>query len=470
MTCRECGARGPRMPVAVPARIQPLEDQTQLLRTVINESPDIVMLKNWEGQFLLANQTLARLYNTTPEEMVGKSDEDFNPNQEQVDFYRRNVQEIMRLGKPMLVYESSTDAVSGEKRFYQSLKKPLKAPDGSDRILIIAHDITELKKANRLIEEKEQRYAYAMDAADVGLWDWDIETNTVTHNARWCDILGLDDNMHQHPMDQLAPLIFEEDRAAMFQRVNDALNGNGLYRSEHRMVTRHGKFVWIYDRGRVMERNAEGKPTRMLGTISDITARKVMEQKLEHASQALSSTNEKLELLVTERTLALRKANQELQEMATKDPLTGVGNRLRLNMWLKSLPGETSLSIIMIDIDRFKRINDLFGHKQGDKTLQVVASTLDDSIGQKDLLIRWGGEEFLILRPDANHHEAFEFAELVRVQIGSHDMLLPNKENVTLSMGVAACTVADFNIGMSMADKALYQAKKSGRNRTISYI
>ncbi|MFG1491419.1 PAS domain-containing protein, partial [Oceanospirillum sp. HFRX-1_2] len=249
-------------------------------------------MKNFEGDFLLCNESLARLYGSTPKEMVGKSDADFNPNKDQVAFYKQNIQQVMRSGKLQIVEEASTDADTGEVRYFQSIKKPLKGPDGRDRILVIAHDITELKHAHRLIEEKERRYAYAMAAAGEGIWDWDIPGKRVQHNRKWCDLLGLDSSHTSHDISVLSGLIHPEDHDAMMAALNQALAGDGIYSHEHRMVRASGDIFWGYDRGRVVEWDESGQPVRMVGSITDITDRKHAEQKLAVAKAELEKSNQ----------------------------------------------------------------------------------------------------------------------------------------------------------------------------------
>ncbi|SEG54701.1 sensor domain-containing diguanylate cyclase [Marinobacterium lutimaris] len=462
--CSGCGARGPRTPISDEPLLH--AEGTSLLRTVIDESPDIIILKNWEGNFLLCNDTLAKLYNSTPDEMVGKSDADFNPNREQVDFYLKNVQSVMRSGETQVVYEHSTDSITGDERYYQSIKKPLKGPDGSDRILVIAHDITELTKAHQVIKEKEKRYSYAMDAADVGIWDWDIPNNRVTHNAKWCELLGLDDQMSEHHMDVLSGLLHPEDRDDVMAAIQEALDGNGHYSHEHRMLIGGGEAIWVYDRGRVMEYDADGKPSRMVGSISDISMRKEFEQRLEQTSREVEKANEDLELLVAERTAALEIANQELKRVASRDPLTGVGNRMLFAEWLTLQKPATPLEVLMIDIDHFKQVNDRFGHERGDQVLLGVARCLEENVRASDLIVRWGGEEFLLLLSAVSPERALAIAESLRLKVEKLS-LLPSGEPITLSIGVASGNAANIYTTICGADEALYQAKREGRNRTV---
>ena len=165
---------------------------------------------------------------------------------------------------------------------------------------------------------------------------------------------------------------------------------------------------------------------------------------------------------------------QRLEEMATTDKLTGAANRqgfeMLFNQCLKQAKRQgTQLSAIMLDIDRFKEVNDTYGHAAGDLTLQAVTQTAKRHIRDSDILCRWGGEEFLILLSDCNLEQAHAVAEKIRRNIETDNSVVHKGEQIciTASFGVTqlgeAETVADFT---RRADEALYKAKDNGRNRT----
>ncbi|MDD3935604.1 PAS domain S-box protein [Rhodoferax sp.] len=263
-----------------------LQDANTLLRTVIDENPNIILMKDWNGKFLLGNRALANLYGTTPEELVGKDDGDFNPNAEQVAFYLKNVREVMSEGQTRVVMEESTDTATGETFYYQSIKIPLTTPQGDKQILVIANDVSELKRVQLKLEESERRLSYVLDATGEGIWDWDIRTGVVTHNRRWCQIAGLNDEYLQHPLDEFAALLHADDKARVMAKLQDCLAGKARYQSEHRMRLKGQQEVWVLDRGDVVERDANGQPLRMVGSFVDISERKAAEALLsEHSAQ-----------------------------------------------------------------------------------------------------------------------------------------------------------------------------------------
>jgi len=160
---------------------------------------------------------------------------------------------------------------------------------------------------------------------------------------------------------------------------------------------------------------------------------------------------------------------QKLLEIAHSDPLTGLHNRRAAEQALErqinkaSLSGKP-LSLIICDIDHFKSINDRYGHPAGDAVLKSVAGLLLHRIRSRDIAVRWGGEEFLLLVPDSSLTQATELAE--RIRKGVEGLVLPNIDPVTLSLGVAELTPGETSACLiQRADSALYQAKRGGRNR-----
>jgi PAS domain S-box-containing protein len=267
----------------------PAIDPNTLLRTVIDENPNIILMKDWDGKFLIGNRALANLYGTTPDELVGKDDGAFNPNTEQVAFFLQNVREVMSQSETQVVMEESTNAATGEVSYYQSIKKPLITREGKRQILVIANDVTELKRMQTRLEESERRLRYVLDATGEGVWDWNIATGVVTHNSRWCEITGLDSQHMEHPLDLFSALLHEDDKGAVMQRLQKCMRGEGVYRSEHRMRLNNGQVVWVLDRGDVVERDAAGAPVRMVGSFTDISERKANELALGVRTELLNA-------------------------------------------------------------------------------------------------------------------------------------------------------------------------------------
>lgn len=161
-----------------------------------------------------------------------------------------------------------------------------------------------------------------------------------------------------------------------------------------------------------------------------------------------------------------------LKDMASKDALTGLLNRRSgeqlLKQYVTDKPGaKNTLSLIMLDIDNFKKINDTFGHARGDEILKSSSQLLKSKARNSDNVIRWGGEEFLILLPDTKLPAAMEFAERIRNSIAGENDCEAGK--ITASLGVAELQNDESGASLlSRADKALYKAKLEGKNRAIA--
>ena len=167
-----------------------LEESEALLNTVINEFPDVLVVKDENAKFALANQTVADFYDTTPEAMIGKDDGDFGVPEALNRFFRENVLAIMRSGETETVYEDSRDAATGEIRHFKSIKKPFRTIDGKDRILVIAQDITELIASQEKLQEKRDRLQVILQTTRDAYWLVDGEGKLLDVNTAVCEMLG----------------------------------------------------------------------------------------------------------------------------------------------------------------------------------------------------------------------------------------------------------------------------------------
>ncbi|MBV7316847.1 diguanylate cyclase [Shewanella sp. NIFS-20-20] len=223
------------------------------------------------------------------------------------------------------------------------------------------------------------------------------------------------------------------------------------------------------------------RATQKAQTQAQVQAEHLREVRLE-TMRAESARAEQLELMVQQRTLELEialkelgLANEKLTIQTKTDSLTGVRNRKAFDQRLTaegrvSRRQHTPLALLMVDIDKFKEINDTFGHLAGDDMLRAIAITLTEQLKRPtDLLSRFGGEEFAIILPNTDTFGAQHVAERIRLavdnlQIDRQGIIIP----LTVSIGVSAAVIVSENQVaelLELADKALYQAKNQGRNR-----
>jgi diguanylate cyclase (GGDEF)-like protein len=187
----------------------------------------------------------------------------------------------------------------------------------------------------------------------------------------------------------------------------------------------------------------------------------------------------KLRLLarkVQEQAIALQIANQQLERLANLDGLTQVANRRRFDEqlkleWGRSVRESTPLSLILCDIDYFKRYNDFYGHQAGDACLKQVAKAIEQSLGRpSDFVARYGGEEFVVILPNTGFEGASHVAELIQRNVEQLNISHAESkvtDRITLSLGIGSTTLTNDASAVSLiatADKALYEAKRRGRN------
>jgi diguanylate cyclase (GGDEF)-like protein len=169
----------------------------------------------------------------------------------------------------------------------------------------------------------------------------------------------------------------------------------------------------------------------------------------------------------------LEAANAQLRELATTDPLTGVANRRVFDAQLITLFANARrygrpLALMILDIDNFKQRNDRFGHDEGDATLRRFAALLSRSVRETDLVVRYGGEEFVLLLPETNEQGALMLSNRILAMIRGYEW---GREQVTVSGGLADVqpSVVRPHELVTRADKALYAAKRAGKDKIIGW-
>lgn len=310
--------------------------------------------------------------------------------------------------------------------------------------------IDELKMLNEeLLSEKEKEVLLDFPwTGNLGHWYFNIKTGHVVFNPLKIEALGytmeeLPDKVHY---DFFTNKLHPDD----YQNTMDAMTLNMLgktnvYECEYRIQTKDNGWRWFYDRGKVTKRDKDGKPLFAAGIVFDITERKKQELELENKNEILL----KQSLIDTLTEINNRKAIMEKLE-------------IRIN---QATNHGSPLSIAMFDIDKFKHINDTKGHIFGDKVLKETANIISCTIRQMDSAGRYGGEEFLLIFPNTVKSDAIAVCNRIRKNIEMFDF--GDGFKVTISGGVAEYNQTSLSEFIDCADKKLYEAKNSGRNRII---
>ncbi len=431
------------------------EKHAEIVTNVLNFMTDVVIVKNYQGDFIFCNNTVAKLYDTTPDEMVGKNDYYFTKNREQSDFFIENVQAVMNRFEKEEVYESTTDVNTGEIKHFQSTKIPFYDAQGRLKILIIAKDITDIAQLKEEAERNKLRLEHVLDVSEEGLWEWNTRTNQVLHNKRWELITGIKHS--DNSFKEFENCILPEDREKVLQAISMLVEQNQPYNIEFRVQKPDGEIIWVWDRGRVAEYDNEGNPLWLVGILQDITTEKFNQQKVEH--------------------------------LAYYDQLTNFINRTQLEVELKNILEQSERkqcfsAVLFLDLDRFKILNDSYGHHIGDKLLQAVVERFNKVSQGQEIVARIGGDEFIIILPLLNSEEqtalqmARQYADSMVKEISSKAFTLENdlqsvkvKYSITASIGGILFKSNDVSSEkiLQLADTALQRIKVGGGNAAIIY-
>jgi len=327
--------------------------------------------------------------------------------------------------------------------------------------LFLLHDVTLLKQS----QDRLQQLSQAVEQSPAAIVLTDLDGKIEYTNPKFTEITGYlpQEALGQNPRLLNSGLTSPQTIDAMWQAITAGREWVGEF------INRKKNGDIFYESARISAiTNPDGKITHYLAVKEDITERKRAEEELRMAHDRLQAHLEEIQTL---------QAN--LREQAMRDPLTGLYNRRYLQEALerelvRALREEYSVSVVMIDMDNLKQVNDTCGHDVGDLALQSLAAVLAERTRASDILCRMGGDEFLLVMPGLSAEGSFHWAERLRAQLFAIELpaaLTRAKLRVTLSMGIAIFPEhgATSHQVILAADQAAYQAKALGRDRAIIY-
>lgn len=429
-----------------------------------------------------------------------------------------------------------------------------------------------LIEINNRLQESEERLGLALWASDEGMWDWNPETGELYLSAEEVAILG-------YELGELSPHIqtwydhvHPDDYWAVKQKYDLHRTGQtDYYEAEYRFRNKLGEWIWILDRGKIVKRNQDGKPTRMVGTKRNVTEQvqarmklKASEERYRHLFEkspiglikvddkgyivdandyfvkmngapsrelvvginVFAESNSRPDMaavvqiindqyikshffpieveyiskwgrplcmnyridpifdhnqqfmyliIACEEISERKRAETQIRYLSYNDSLTGLYNRAFFEEVLGSLINtkQLPLSIIIGDVNGLKMINDTFGYHCGDKLLETIAGILKDCCRPQDIIIRWGGDEFVILLPEASEAIAYQSIERIRAACLTSN---PDPIQPSIALGGVSLNHIGQNIDMIMteAEDIMYRNKllesKSIRNSIIASL
>ncbi|WP_420599799.1 sensor domain-containing diguanylate cyclase [Neptuniibacter sp.] len=419
-----------------------------------------VFCKDTEFNYTYANQQVCELFNCPLEEVIGNNDYKFfgeDTGRELIETFDKPVieQGIIQSNEERLFVESIN-----EYRTYLSVKKPLLDQSGKVRGLFgISTDITEEKRTQAKLRESELRLRTILDNVGAYIYIKDKD-------RKFQYINKLTEELFQKKSEEVVGLsnieLLGPEQGEEFDQTDRQVFELGKkVTCLETFTTPDG--IFYYWSVKIPLQNDQGEIDHYIGISTDITDQKNLENQVRQS-------NHELELRLKE----IHKLKDELQNQATHDTLTGLYNRRYLedhSPLCFADPNRAPTSLLMVDIDNFKSINDNHGHGIGDKTLQYLAETLRAECRSNDLICRYGGDEFLVILPNTPQESALKKAEWIRKSYQLNlAKVLPDLRSNSISIGISTSpTNADnFEKLYHAADKALYEAKYEGRNCCVT--
>ena len=408
-------------------------------RILLDEVGAFVYTTGKDGRYTYANKLVLELLGQTSlEAVLGKDFADFVDIGEAGATLRETDLRVLRDGETIAREETNHIHATGETRTYWTIKKPLRDADGIIiGMLGISHDITEKKRLEDRVRRQKELLNAVLDNIEGVVYVKGADRRFRYANRQLSTTFG-------RPIEEIVgkldtELMPREVADAWWEKDQQILASGQRYAGEESLVDASGslRHYWSVV---VPSQDFDGAPG-LIGLITDITE--------------------------------LHALKTELERQTRTDHLTGIANRRSFferaeDEFSRSRRHGTPLSVLAIDIDHFKRINDEHGHPAGDAVLREFALQCEATLRKEDLCARTGGEEFCILLPDTGIEDALATAERIRALFANHQVSREHPQlRITASYGVAGLHPGDADFGalFSRADRALYIAKDAGRDR-----
>ena len=424
--------------------------QRHFLRALIQSIPDLVWLKDKEGVYLLCNPRFERFFGKSEAEIVGKTDYDFVP-REMADFFRANDQATLNSKGPRVNEEDVTFADDGHKEWLLTIKTPMVDADGSIiGVLGIGRNMNVVKEAEEAMQASLDQLNEAQRIAKLGSWTLDLRCNRLDWSDEIFRMFEIDPAQFDASYDAFLGAIHPDDRAAVNAAYSDSLKTRQPYEITHRLLMADGRIKHVQERCETVF-DSDGTPLVSHGTVQDISAR--------------------------------MEAEAQIHRLAYYDALTGLPNRSLLTDRLAQTLAagrrqQRKETLILLNIDRFKNINDARGMALGDRLLQALAQRLGSLTREGDTLARLAADEFALLLPDMALHpsqggrQALAVAEKIHTALRQSFAIAGEDVLVTASLGITMFPESGDEtpeVVLRRADTALHRAKDAGGNRSAFF-
>jgi diguanylate cyclase (GGDEF)-like protein/PAS domain S-box-containing protein len=428
---------------------QMLQQQTGLLQSILDGMGDGVIVVDAQRRVTLSNPVARQVLAGLPEHLLIEATPDcpvlLPDRQTPCPTDELPLARAIR-GDHVDAAELYLPAIAGHsERWLSVTARPLPESVGNDAGgVAVLRDVSSAKQTEAALRASEERYALAARGANDGLWDWDLIHNQVYYSARWKNMLGCREDEIGNSPDEWFERVHSDDRERLqIQLVAHSRKLLTHFELEYRILHQDGGYRWMVCRGLAVW-NAHGQATRMAGSQTDITDRKMAEKQLIYDALHDSLTG------LPNRSLFMDRLDHAL-ELACR---TEFG--LPLSVY----------AVIFLDLDRFKNINDGLGHLVGDRLLIHTAERLRTCLRSSDTIARLGGDEFAILLEEIQEPDrAVQVAERIQKVLAQPFYIDGNEIFTSASIGITLGhqRYQQAEELLRDADMAMYHAKLNGK-------
>jgi diguanylate cyclase (GGDEF)-like protein len=375
----------------------------------------------------------------------------------------RRIKENEKLREIPVIFISAASDMEDKVRAFQEggvdyITKPFHKEEVIARVrthIALSHTIQRMKKITEALRMSEESLKMAQAIAHIGHWEWDIESGQFICSEEMFRILGLEPKGQITNHDAFLQTVHPRDKARVASQLSQVQAGNS-FDIEYRIILPSGKVRAVHGKGKVFCWG-DSRQTKIMGTIQDIH---------EHDQAKM--------LGVIQDITEIKELQSKLEKQANTDFLTGCDSRRHFlesagQEFLRIRRYGGKMSMLMLDLDHFKNINDKYGHQVGDTTLKKFVQVCKGLLREVDVIGRLGGEEFAIMLPETGSERALEVAERLCQAVAAAEVPMADDTppfHYTTSIGVVSLTENDPHIDaiLNRADRALYAAKNGGRN------
>jgi diguanylate cyclase (GGDEF)-like protein/PAS domain S-box-containing protein len=427
------GHNGSKSFVGTVTDMTELSEKEAFMQNVFETLPLTLFIKDAKSlNYTHLNKSGEELLKRRVDEVVGRNASQLL-NRDEAELLHQDDLDVLASKKSKLIKEEAI-TIDGKKRYLHTTKVPILDRNGEPKFLLgVSEDVTEFRQAKIELQELSQRLSLATHAAQIGVWDWNLETNELIWDELMYKIFDLPQKSFGGSYQDWAQCLHPDDKDDVTRKVEEAVTNKQDLHCEFRIVTKKSGVKYIRADGQISE-------NRMVGINVDIS-----------------------EIVL---------AQKKIYRMAQTDHLTGLANRVALNTFVKKEMSRCDrdnklLGCLYFDLNSFKPINDKYGHIAGDKVLIEMGRRLTSQCRETDLVARIGGDEFVVIISEMDSIDQVQFAQKRYLnEIQGPVNIDVDKVNLSTSVGFSIYPLEAESMDemLHIADERMYAHKKKKKD------